>query len=181
MAISEPHPRDEVERASRLYAYALAAQETRLAERAAAAHFLGLPLDAERTAIFRRVEYLVAQRPHDSAQLWFAAYDMVPPIISGPESSLRLLHECEDRLRSLEKDLTELSWPDNWDDRLCPVWKAYGGSGASATAWAEAGWKPDLVMTWTDVRGFEGVDLSVRLSATDVPPWNESDDWIRWM
>lgn len=171
LAILDPHPEEDLHKAQEDLAATLLTEERRAVEREQAAARLGLPLDASRQAIFARVDSLIARHPERADDYWCAAYDLLPALVSGPESARAAVEECSLRLAALREALVELCWPSHWDARIAPVWKRYGGTADSAAAWAHAGWLPERVFDTTAIAGLEVDDPQGRLQAIDVPPY----------
>lgn len=167
--LSRAHPRDDLQRARSAYEKTLIAEADREVARTAAAERLGLPIDSPRPEVFRRVETLAAEDPAHSPDYWYAAYDLVPPLVDGPESALEVVRQAEARVAALEDQLRDFNWPTSWDERLCPLWVKVGGTSASAHAWANAGWSPVDVLTDLEIPGFPESSLESRVTATEVP------------
>ena len=167
--LSRAHPRDDLQRARSAYEKTLVAEADREVARRAAAERLGVPIDSPRQAVFRRVETLAAEDPENSSDYWYAAYDLVPPLVDGPESALEVVRQTETALGALETQLRQFNWPPSWDERLCRLWVRVGGTSASAYAWASAGWSPVDVLTELEIPGFPESSLESRVTATEVP------------
>lgn len=167
--LSREHPRIALERAEKAYEESRNKQTAQISERKKAAEFLDLPIDSDRKSIFRRVELLTAEDPGNTAQYWYAAYDLLPSDLDGPGDAIKHVRGCQAQLAGLEDRVQAFGWPDGWDQRLLDLWVDLGGSSASAVAWANAGWSAEDVLTEPDIEGFKEETLEARVTALVVP------------
>lgn len=169
-ALSVPHPQVDLERAQEAHQASQQSEERRMDERKRAADLLGLGLNASRVAIYKRVEELIEQDPGNSNAYWYAAYDLLPPLVSSEESLVQELRKCQARAMALEFQNKKVNWPMAWDERLAPLWIAVGGTAGSAATWAEAGWTPELILTDPNLPGFANSTIEERVTFVDGPP-----------
>lgn len=82
------------------------------------------------------------------------------------------LRELLTEVSHREKEVSNLGWPGEWDSIFYEIWTSAGGTSESANAWAEAGWRPEDVLTLDFISLEWNGEYKERLTKLDPPKAN---------
>jgi hypothetical protein len=134
----------------------------------AAAHaVLGFSGDAE--SVPWKAVVSATERDPASEQDFIHAYWTIKRSADRQARTIAAAREAVIRISQLITTAEALPWPASWPIQLARLWERLGGTGASASAWAQAGWRPDEVLTYEHFCDQWNAALPSRVVAESVP------------
>jgi len=152
---------------------------------------LGIDKNANLTKAWHAHESTSLQSPE---RYWetFDAYWTLAKAGRPSPGELAMLKADLKKSTAIERRVSELGWPSDWDPWLCGVWIELGGTTKAARCWADAGWNVIDVLTCPRLSRYWNPTITERLTAAfslqlfaldaapeGVAPWPEGDITIQ--
>lgn len=143
------------------------AEETSTSTRERSLAVLGCETGAGVTAAWKAYESLSADHPEREREYW-DAYQVVL-MREQRQVLLAQAQKEQEAAKRQQQVVAELDWPISWPSRYAPLWQRLGGTGASARAWAQAGWTIREVLLERQLRSAWNAPVDERVITIDVP------------
>lgn len=122
---------------------------------------------------------LSSANPKDELEL-LRAYWVIKRAATMQLRDEEATRERLDRVSAPYAAADRLGWPTDWLVAFARKWEELGGTGASACAWADAGWSALEVLTNESFTSPWNADVPTRVQATAVPLRSGPDAGRSW-
>lgn len=182
-AIHDPRPSDWAMTELRELAAARLPYESRLPQYRA---LLGLEGEELPGGLVGITQAKVDADPAREADYWDAMWALRR--IADSDERYQYLLGCAAEWEEQAQRYQAAGWPREWPFAYCDIWEAAGGTPATASAWASAGWSASEVLSCHITRRGHAVPFSSRLREThpvrrdEISVWGDSnyarEEWL---